>query len=228
MAILILVLTVLFAVSPFLVPDFGGFDADQFPIPQNDPPVQPAGYAFSIWGLIYLWLLISAVFGLRRGAAWAAMRPALAVSLAVGAIWLAVAVRSPVWASILIWVMLAGALVALARAPSTDKPWAAWPVALFAGWLSAASSVSLGLLAAGYGWMDQTTAAVICVILAIVLAATIQTALKAPLTYAIAVIWALVAVVVQNLGTTDTVAFIAIGGIAGLAVLTWRSLRNSA
>ena len=34
-----------------LVPGFGGFDANQFPVPQVNPSVQPAGYAFSIWGL---------------------------------------------------------------------------------------------------------------------------------------------------------------------------------
>lgn len=29
-------------------------------MPQVDPPVQPAGWAFSIWSEIYLWLIVSA------------------------------------------------------------------------------------------------------------------------------------------------------------------------
>ena len=41
----------LFAVSPLFTQGFNGFEPDQFPVPQDDPPVQPAGYAFSIWGL---------------------------------------------------------------------------------------------------------------------------------------------------------------------------------
>jgi len=51
-AILLFTAAIAFAISPFLVDGFNGFAPDQFPIPQIDPPAQPAGYAFSIWGLI--------------------------------------------------------------------------------------------------------------------------------------------------------------------------------
>ncbi len=213
LAILVLILSVAFAASPLLVPGFGGFDPNQFPIPQDNPPVQPAGYAFSIWGLIYLWLIASALFGLKRPTEWAALRPALAVSLAIGATWLPVAMLSPVWAAVLIWAMLITALIALFRAPVVDAPWASWPLGLYAGWLSAASCVSLGLLAAGYGWMDQRTAAYVFVGLAIVLALAVQSILNRAPTYGLAVIWALIAVAVQNWGTTTTgVAWLALAG----------------
>lgn len=213
LAILVLILSVAFAASPLLVPGFGGFDPNQFPIPQDNPPVQPAGYAFSIWGLIYLWLIASALFGLKRPTEWAALRPALAVSLAIGATWLPVAMLSPVWAAVLIWAMLITALIALFRAPVVDAPWASWPLGLYAGWLSAASCVSLGLLAAGYGWMDQRTAAYVFVGLAIVLALAVQSVLNRAPTYGLAVIWALIAVAVQNWGTTTTgVAWLALAG----------------
>lgn len=49
-AIITFLLAVTFAISPFFVTDFGGFDPDQFPVAQDRPPVQPAGYAFAIWG----------------------------------------------------------------------------------------------------------------------------------------------------------------------------------
>ena len=62
-AILCLLLSIAFAASPLLTPGFGGFDADQFPIPQDNPPVQPAGYAFAIWGLIYAWLILGLGWG---------------------------------------------------------------------------------------------------------------------------------------------------------------------
>ena len=63
-AVVVLVMALAFGASSFIVPDFGGFDADQFPVPQEDPAVQPAGYAFAIWAVIYLWLLAGAAFGL--------------------------------------------------------------------------------------------------------------------------------------------------------------------
>ncbi|WP_300056090.1 tryptophan-rich sensory protein [uncultured Roseobacter sp.] len=233
LALLTSVLTLSFAASPLLVTDFGGFEPDQFPIPQVDPPVQPAGYAFSIWGVIYLWLIVGMGFGLLRRAddpEWQAMRAPLCISLAVGTIWLPVAVRSPIWAAVLIWVMLTSALVALYRAPRTDRGWAAYPVGLYAGWLSAASCVSLGLVSAGYGYLEASNAALIFVFVALVLASAVQSTLARAPSYAGAVIWALVAVVVQNLAGDQIVAALAAGGAIALvmpAFKAWRAERKS-
>ena len=227
-SIFVFILTILFAISPAFVQDFGGFDPNRFPVPQDNPPVQPAGYAFAIWGVIYLWLIGGMGYGLwkrREDAAWHPMRLALIPSLAVGAIWLAVAVASPVWASVLIWVMLITALMALFRSPLHDKWAAALPLGLYAGWLSAASCVSLGLLLAGYGYVDSTTAAIAAIFLALVLASGVQSQLGRVPSYGIAVIWALVAVVVQNAGTNATVAALAGGGAAAMLIPTFNAWR---
>ena len=154
LAPLTLILCLTFAGSTLIVPEFGGFDADQFPVPQDNPPIQPAGYAFAIWGVIYLWLLLSAGFGLfarADDAEWDRFRWPLFASLAVGASWLAVAQASPIWATILIWTMLVTALAALVRAPEREAWWGRYAVEIYAGWLTAASCVSIGLLGAGYG-----------------------------------------------------------------------------
>jgi hypothetical protein len=227
-AALSVILCLTFAGSTLWVPDFGGFDADQFPIPQEDPPVQPAGYAFAIWGLIYLWLLAGMGFGLWKrpeDADWHAMRAPLCVSLAVGSIWLPVAVVSPVWAAILIWAMLVPALIALFRAPQGDTAWALAPVALYAGWLSAASCVALGLVAAGYGYLDGITAAYVFIFAALVIASGVQNQLRRGPTYGLAVIWALTAIMVQNINTTPTVAALAIGGALALILPVWKAWR---
>ena len=228
-ALLTFLLAIGFAVSPFFVSGFNGFSPDQFPIPQDNPPVQPAGYAFSIWGLIYVWLIVGMGWGLwkrREDFLWHDMRLPLALSLFVGCFWLAVAVASPIWASVLIWVMLVSALYALFRTPREDRGFAALPVGLYAGWLSAASCVSLGLLAAGYGWMSGPTAGLVFVGLAIVIAAGVQSSLMRAPTYGIGVIWALVAVVVANVATAPTVAALAAGGAIALILPTYRSWRR--
>ncbi|MEL6809244.1 MAG: hypothetical protein AAFO97_15830 [Pseudomonadota bacterium] len=227
MPVIVLLMAMAFAASPLWVPGFGGFDADQFPVPQVDPPVQPEGYAFAIWGVIYLWLIAGAGFGVwKRWHAphWAEMRLPLALSLAVGAVWLPVAVRSPVWATVLIWVMLATALWALWRAPRQDAWAAAWPVGLYAGWLSAASCVAIGLLLGGYGVMGQAPAAWVMVGVAIVLAWAVQWALGHAPTYGIAAIWALIAVAVQN-GFAG-VGLLALAGAAFLVAPTLRAARG--
>ena len=231
LAPLAFLLCLTFAGSTLWVPDFGGFDPDQFPIPQDNPPVQPAGYAFAIWGLIYLWLLVGMGFGLlkrRTDPDWQAMRAPLVISLAVGSVWLPVAVQSPVWAAFLIWVMLIPALVALFRAPRDDLFWASAPLGLYAGWLSAASCVALGLIASGYGYLDESTAAFAFVFLALVIASAVQNQLRRAPSYGIAVIWALVAIVAQNLSSAPTIAALAGGGALSLCIPVWKAWRADA
>ncbi len=83
-AALTLLLTLTFVLSPLVTSPFSGFRADQLPIPQIEPPVQPAGYAFAIWGLIYGWLVVSAIYGLwkrRDDVAWQSARLPLLGSL---------------------------------------------------------------------------------------------------------------------------------------------------
>lgn len=221
MPLLVFLLTLAFVLSPLWVPDFGGFDADQFPIPQVSPPVQPAGYAFAIWGVIYMWLLVSAAFGLgqrRHATDWQPMRAPLAMSLAVGAVWLPVAVLSPVLATVLIWAMLVPALVALARCPSRDAGWARLPVGLYAGWLSAASCVAIGLLLGGYGLLPEPVAALLMIGIAAVLASVVQIRQDRTPTYGLAVVWACVAIMVQAPGPVAISAGVAAAVVAVLTV----------
>jgi len=225
MPLILLLVAIGFAVSPFLNPEFGGFDPNRYPVPQIDPPVQPAGYAFAIWGPIYLWLIACAVFGLwKRGdaPAWGPMRLPLIVSLAVGAAWLPVALVAPVPATVMIWVMLVSAVVALVRAPVADAMWAEAPLGLYAGWLTAASFVALGLVFAGYGWMSEPVAAVVCLLGALAVSAFVIT-LRPSAAYGVAVVWALVAVAVQNWGTAWALVTLSLAGGAVIAGLTtWR------
>lgn len=230
LAVLCFLLSLSFAASPFFVEGFAGFDPDLFPVPQQDPPVQPAGYAFAIWGVIYGWLILGSLWGLfkaPRDGVWHDMRWPLAVSLLLGTGWLSVAVISPVWASVLIWAMLLSALAALFMSPIDNRVWAAYPVGLYAGWLSAASCVSLGLLLAGYGLLDETTAALIMVALAAGLGTFVQAVMARAFTYGLAVIWALGAVALAN-WDSDTVAvsYVAIGGAVLVLLPTLATFRR--
>ena len=228
-AALLLLAALAFVASPVVSGAFGGFDPGDFPVPQDAPPVQPAGYAFSIWGPIYAWLALHAAFGLLRRArdpAWDAPRLPLLVSLAVGAAWIPVAEASPLAATALIWVMLAGALAALFGTTERADRWLLLPpVALYAGWLTAASCVSLGLILAGWGWTSQGAAAGIALALAIGLAGAVQAALGRAPEYGAAVAWALVAVAVRNWGAEWGLVGLALLGVAAVGALAVRSVR---
>ncbi|MCU0905894.1 MAG: hypothetical protein MUF73_00295 [Rhodobacteraceae bacterium] len=232
-AILTLAAATAFVLSPFLSQGFGGFDPTLFPVPQDRPPVQPAGYAFAIWGVIYLALMAHAAYGLfarADDAAWDAPRWPLMASLAFGAPWIAVAQTSASMATVLIWAMLITALAALWRAPGPGREgWLrAAPVALYAGWLTAASWVSIGLMLAGFGVTGATPAAWIALAGAAATAAAVQRTLpRAPL-YGLAVAWALVAVAVRNWGETTPLALAALAAAVAMAAFALRpSLRTA-
>ena len=220
-SVLTFVAAVIFAISPFLTDGFRGFTANQFPFPQTNPPVQPAGYAFSIWGVLYIWLIISTAYGLLKKSnseSWINARPALFVSLAVGASWIAIAQVSVVWATVLIWVMLVFALAALLKSGSDDRWLLRESIGAYAGWLTAASCVALGLVIAGYGYTSQTTAAFIGLGLALIIAAAIQKARPDTVSYPLVVIWALAGVIFSNLEPLNTGVIVLCGvGIAYLA-----------
>lgn len=227
--LLVLLAAAAFGLSPIFTPNFRGYDPSQFPVYNVSPAILPAGYAFSIWGLIYLWLILHATFGLWKRAAdpaWDGPRAPLILSLAVGAIWLAVAVRDPVWASLLIAVMLAGALMAVFRAPARPDRWLLLaPLAIYAGWLTAATGVSVGILLTGFGWVSETAAAVLTLATVLTAAVTVQARLGRAPEYSLTVIWALLAVCIRNGGGNLTVTAVALAGSAVLALTAWRTTR---
>lgn len=225
-AALTLALTATFVLSPLVTNPFSGFRADQLPIPQIEPPIQPAGYAFAIWGLIYSWLVVSAVFGLIKrseDAGWHRARLPLILSLAVGTPWLAIANTSAIWATITIFIMAFGAIAALVMAPKDDIWLFRVPIGIYAGWLTAASFVSLGSTAAGYGLLtDQTGWAYLGIVGALIVATPVILRTAAP-SYALTIIWALVGIIVANQLDSWGISGLAALGILVLLALTLRA-----
>lgn len=223
-AILCFVAALAFAISPWLVDGFNGFTPTQFPIVLENPPVQPAGYAFGIWGLIYAWLLLGAGFGLARRTSdldWAPMRPMLALSLASGAIWIPLAQFSPLAATLLIWIMLGSAMLCLFRVGDTDRWLQQAPIAIYAGWLTAAACVATGVVIGGYGWLPPTVAALVTLSIAVAIAVIMQYRLHRAPEYGMTVIWALIGVIVNNWAPFNVAVF----GLAVIGIFAILSLR---
>lgn len=227
LAILVLVAALAFAASPLLFPGFAGYDPDRFPIPQQNPPIQPAGWAFSIWGVIYLWLIAGAAFGLWRRAEdedWLPLRAPLLVSLVIGFAWLPVAQRLPGLATLMILAMLVSAIAAMIWAGRRDRWLEGRPIALYAGWLTAASGASVGIWLGGHGWLSAQMAAILCLIAVAALALGVQSLRPREWAYPAAVIWALVAIIAANWGAGNWpvigIAALSIAALAARIVLT--------
>ncbi len=211
LAILLLLAAVQQIVAPPLL--FGDDFNGQFAGPQLDSPSEPAGYAFAIWGVIYAGCLAFALVQLsprwRQHPLVARIRLPAILLFAGSTLWLAFARLGPSWATVpVIWAMLACALACvlpLARAPDlprTLKLAAGWPLAIYAGWLTAAAFVNSATILPAWGTgtagLGVEGLGVLMVAGAAALGVALLAALRGALPYALAVGWALVGIIVAN------------------------------
>lgn len=229
-AALLLLVTLAFGAAPFLTPPFRGYDPALFPVQVARPSIQPAGYAFGIWSLIYLWLITHALLGLWKHAsdpAWDRPRLPLILAIALGSAWLSIAPVAPIAATVVILIMAAAAITAFLKAdPDTDRWLLSAPTAILAGWLSAAAAVSTGVVLGGYGWLSDTASALVMIAATLTLALTIQSRRPRMPIYGLTVIWALAGIVVINAGVNPAAAIAAGLGIAVIALLLGRQMKG--
>ncbi|WP_318339406.1 hypothetical protein [Defluviimonas sp. D31] len=222
LALSVLAASLAFALSPLFSKGFAGFTPAQFPVVLDYWPVQPAGWAFSIWGLIYLWLICGAIWGLVKAPSdrdWQRMRIPLLISLGIGVFWIAAANASPVLATAMIFMMLFAAIFAMLRAGSDDPIWQVRPVALYAGWLTAAAGVGTGVVLSGYGVLSAQMAALVMLVAVLVAALVVQALRPEEWAYPLAVIWALAGIIAANLEAANwPVIALAKVGILALAI----------
>jgi len=218
--IVVLLLALAFAVSPFLSNGFGGFYRESFPVQVDRWPAQPAGWAFSIWGVIYMALILAAAWAVWRPQAmpgWGRSAWPLGISLLIGAFWVETAMRSPPLATVMILIMAPMAIWAMFRAGPGWREWA--PIGLYAGWLTAASGVALSAVATGYGIMPARIAAIALIMCVLIAVVWVASARPRAWTYRAGVIWALFGVIVANAAVGDWLITTICGGGILLLVL---------
>jgi len=225
-ASLLVLATLAFAVAPYLSAPFTGFDPAAFPVRIDRPAVQPAGYAFAIWGLIYLGLIAHAAFGLIARTDhpdWQRPRLPLLAALVLGSGWIALALFQPLVATAVILLMAGAAITAFLRATPAQDFWLlSAPLALFAGWLTAASAVSVGVVLAGYGLLPDSAAALAMMAVAFAMAVLVQRRNRRQPLYSATVIWALTGIAVANGSTLPLVTGAALAAALVLGVLALR------
>lgn len=187
-----------------------------------DSGLEPAGYAFSIWGPIYLlalafavWSLLPASRSIPAVADTVTRIAPQAIAVYLGStLWLLMASHGPLWATMPILVAMAGAtavaLIIAVRAPVAGTLSTAMlvvPFALYAGWTLCASFVNIAEVAPAYGFArfglgveDFAVAALIgAVMLAVLLLLSVRLSPWALAGLGGTVVWALVAIIVATL-----------------------------
>src|SRR5690554_5533919 len=116
--------------------------------------ITPAGYAFSIWGLIYLTLLVFAVFQLNKGKNIRFFRlvfPYFIMNVVSNVLWLFAFQHELLGLSVLIMLVMLGSLIAIFRyfyrlrtaLSTTHRYFFQIPFSLYFGWISIATLINL-------------------------------------------------------------------------------------
>ncbi len=222
-AVLLVCMAILFALMPLMLPASGGYRPGDIPIAILHPSMQQAAPVIAIWVLIHVGLLAHAVYGLglhHSDPAWDRPRIALMAAMFSGTLWLAFAGGNPVIAAAMALIMAGFALAAVRCAPQAPRGLALSPVALFAGWSTAAAGAAVGVGLAGSGWLSDNAAALACLLAVLIVAAWVQRRLGPVPEYGAAVILAMICIALAGRGGNATTFWAALVGAAALAAVT--------
>lgn len=241
MRILVLLLALATPVVAWLS-QTGAFGPDQGTISDRYPTLLvAAGYAFSIWSLIFaldiLHGVLQATGKRKQDRVLGRIAPATAAGFFLTAIWMPLFSQELFWVCVLV---IFGALACLAWSAlvlsrSRGNFWSWLALSLHAGWLTLAAFLNLAQTIVAYevlptddmlGW-----SAVLFVVAAAVLLG-LNHAMRGNWAYAAAALWGLVAVYVRQSGSelpgSSTTAWMAVGIALVLAAQTiWLRVRGT-
>jgi hypothetical protein len=190
----------------------------------------PAGYAFSIWGIIYLAFIVFGIVAVlpknRANTVYDRLCPALLLVNLAGSVWIYLFTAQRLTASVaVICLMLLFGIylfVQSNRAVNNGQPaLLTVPFSLFLGWISVATIACMATWLVSVGWQGGSLGAQLWTQL--MLAAAGLVALLAVVRYntvllPLVVAWATLAVYRKQAGSNDAVAFTALG-VCAAAVL---------
>jgi len=200
--------------------------------------VTPAGYAFSIWTLIYVGLVAFSVFQLLPAnvARFRPVRSLYIFTCALNCAWLYFWHQEQIVVCFVIILTLAVALLAInfiiRESESTTDAWIAkGAFGLYFGWVTAATLVNFAIMLKFLNALASPTTETILAVVLILVAAALGVLIRIRLTnyfYPLAVAWALTAIAVKQSGQTAVVVACAMGVIACLiATLSFVMSLNS-
>jgi len=223
----------------------GTFGPDNGTISDQYPTLLvAAGYAFAIWGLIFLLDLAYAgwqITGTRKtDDTVTRLAPWAAAGFALTTVWMPLFSMGQFWLCLLVIFGATFCLIRCAMILSHDRTpqhgqwmWAWLPLSLHAGWLSLAAFLNLAQVIVAYKLASTTQQlpwSLVLFALAALMLLMVNLRMRGNIDYVIAALWALVAVYVQQSDSgmpgAQVAAWIAIG-IAAVLVLQTILLRRT-
>lgn len=199
----------------------------------------PAGYVFSIWGLIYLALIGFTIFQAlpaQQNNRWVrATGWWFALSSLANALWivfwhygyypLTLGVMLALLASLIV---IYRRLAALGNTDSATRWFVQFPFSLYLGWISVATVANASAVFVDWGWDGSPLSPVAWTVVMILVAAALALLMlyrRRDLTYSGVIVWALIGILVKQMAYAPIVVacLAAIGAIVAAAIaFQWR------
>lgn len=195
----------------------------------------PAGYAFSIWGLIFLGLLAHGIFQVSRAYSdekdngfILQIGPWLLIANLANAAWVWAWLSEYTDLSVLLMlVILVSLIVIIVRldmerwdAPRSIIAWVWWPICLYSGWIAVATIANVAAYLAKIGWQALFSEVAWTVIM-IVIAAIVNLLMiyfRNMREFALVGVWSLAAIAVRHWGEIPILQWTALGGALVLLI----------
>jgi len=190
----------------------------------------PAGYAFSIWGLIYLGLLIFSIyhiyqaFGPKKDLKFLQQTKLwFFITNLANASWVIAWLYEFTGISILIMLVMLFSLIKIILNTNMER-WDAplkiiafnwWPICLYSGWIAVATIANFSAYFAKIGWEGSFLSEVQWTIIMIVIAVILNIVMiytRNMREFAAVGIWALFAIYIRHNGELNTIAYTALSG----------------
>ena len=190
----------------------------------------PAGYAFSIWGLIFIAILVFAIYQVYKTFVkkqtfdfisqtgwWFAL-----ANIANG-LWIVAWLSDYTWLSVVVMLVILFSLMKIVintnmerwRAPVKTIAFAWWPISIYAGWISVATIANIAAYLSKVGWDGGFLSPEAWTIVLIVIATSLNLILiftRGMREFAAVGAWALIAIYVRHQLTYETIAITSLTG----------------
>ena len=202
----------------------------------------PAGYAFSIWGVIFLAILIFAVYQIyvtfvrKQTLDFISQTSGWFILANVGnGLWIIAWLSDYTWLSVVVMFVILFSLIKIIintnmerwRAPAKTILFGWWPISIYAGWISVATIANIAAYFSKIGWDGGFLTPVAWTIVLIVVATLLNLVLiitRGMREFAVVGAWALIAIYVRHQLTYESIAITA---LAGAAIILFTTFANA-
>ncbi|MEB2781925.1 hypothetical protein U3A58_16140 [Algoriphagus sp. C2-6-M1] len=204
----------------------------------------PAGYAFSIWGLIFLALFAQAIFFISRAFSpvkdsdfLSQIGPYLIMANIGNGLWIYMWLMEYTGISVIVMLGILASLVIIilnTNMERWDAPrpiifWLWWPIALYSGWIAVATIANISAYLTKAGWTggaSEVTWAIVMIIVAVILN-LFMIATRNLREFASVGVWALIAISVRHWENIPTLQWTAlIGAIVLFIAISYHGYQN--